>query len=247
MILELYKVLRDLNITSRRKSTDAIKEGRVKVNEKVAKDPLLKVDTGKDSLVVNGKKVDLNKIDKKEYVYYLLNKPRGFITTVKDAHKRKTVLDLVKEKKRIYPVGRLDKDTEGLLILTNDGNLTYRLLHPKFKIDKVYEAIIIPVIKGKDIAKLKRGVIIDEDIKVKAQVKLLKIDKKNQSKLELTIHQGLKRQIRKMLAVLGYKVIELARFKVGPIEIGDLKKGEYRRLSPYEINLLKKEVGIKDG
>lgn len=245
--LPLYKVLVLSKISSRRKCTQAIKEGQVKVDERIIKDPLFLVDCKKDSVSIKGRRLDIKEIFKKKFVYYLLNKPQGYICTVKDTHNRKTVLELIKkEDKRIYPVGRLDKDTEGLLILTNDGNLTYRLIHPKFEIDKTYETLIAPRITKVAIKKLEKGVIIDKGIRVSAKVRLIKdYKKKNQTKLEVIIHQGIKRQIRRMFVSLGYEVNRLVRTRLGTLELGDLKKGKARQLSYDEINSLKKLVGVK--
>lgn len=233
-------------IASRRECTQVIKNGQVKVNNKTIKDPLYSVDCTRDFVTINDERIDAKKILKKDCVYYLLNKPQGYICTVKDTHKRKTVLDLVKDKRRIYPVGRLDKDTVGLLILTNDGNLTYRLTHPKFEINKTYETLITPRITEVDIKKLEKGVYIDKGVKVSAKVRVIKVDKGlNQTKLELIIHQGIKRQIRRMFSVLGYEVVHLVRTRIGMLEIGNLKKGKVRKLSDREVNSLKKLVGTK--
>lgn len=243
--LPLYKFLIKSDVASRRKCAQAIKDGKVKVNGISVKTPLFSVDLEKDTVSLGNNVVDIRNILEKDFVYYLLNKPRGYICTLKDTHSRKTILDLVKEKKRIYPVGRLDKDTEGLLLLTNDGELTYRLTHPKFEIDKVYKAVVAHRIKSRDIKKLQSGLIIDKDKKVQAKVKLIKdYRNNNQSKVELIIHQGIKRQIKKMFAVLDYKVMELERIQLGPLALGGLEKGAYRKLAKKEIKLLKKVVGI---
>lgn len=263
--LPLYKFLIKSDVASRRKCAQAIKDGKVKVNGRSVKTPLFSVDLEKDTVSLENNVVDIRNILEKDFVYYLLNKPRAYICTVKDTHNRKTILDLVKEKKRIYPVGRLDKDTEGLLLLTNDGELTYRLTHPKFEIDKVYKAVVTPRIKNRDIKKLRSGLIIDKDKKVQAKVRLIKpacpprracpagrpacqadrdYRNNNQSKVELIIHQGIKRQIKKMFAVLDYKVMELERIQLGPLTLANLEKGAYRKLTKKEIKLLKKVVGI---
>ncbi len=256
--LPLYKFLIKSDVASRRKCTQAIKDGKVKVNGKSVKTPLFSVDLEKDTVTLENNVVDIRNILEKDFIYYLLNKPRGYICTVKDTHNRKTILDLVKEKKRIYPVGRLDKDTEGLLLLTNDGELTYRLTHPKFEIDKVYKAVVTPRIKNRDIKKLRSGLIIDKDKKVQAKVRLIipacpprrvcqagrDYRNNNQSKVELIIHQGIKRQIKKMFAVLDYKVVELERIQLGLLTLANLEKGAYRKLTKKEIKLLKKVVGI---
>ncbi len=243
--LPLYKILIRANVASRRKCNQAIKEARVKVNNKVITKPTFLVDIEKDTVNIDGKPITKRDFLKENFVYYILNKPAGYISTVKDTHHRKTVLDLIKDKRRIYPVGRLDKDTEGLLILTNDGQLTHRLTHPSFKIDKIYRLIIKPKIVKEDIERLNNGVIIDNYKEVSAKAKLIK-DYKNQNKseLELIIHQGIKRQIKKMLSVLGYEVISLKRIGIGEIKLTNLKRGECRRLTEDELNYLKKKVGM---
>jgi 23S rRNA pseudouridine2605 synthase len=238
--LPLYRILIEADIASRRRCTSNIKEGKVTVNDKIVTDPTYLVAVDKDKVSIDGQAFKAKGVSEKDFVYYLLNKPKGYITTVKDTHGRKKVLDLIKDKKRIYPVGRLDKDTEGLLLLTNDGELTYKLTHPRFKVDKVYEVVVSPKFKPEDIEKFKTGVVIDNDKKVSARTKVLKDYKnKSQSKLEITIHQGIKRQIKKMLSETGYRVLELKRVKLGNLNLGNLKPAEYRKLTGREIKLLR--------
>ncbi|MCK4519441.1 MAG: rRNA pseudouridine synthase, partial [Candidatus Omnitrophica bacterium] len=216
-------------------------------NSTVISDPLYKVELQKDIIKVGKKRIKDDGGINKEYVYYLLNKPSDYLSTVTDTHGRKTVMDLVKDEERIYPVGRLDKDTEGLLILTNDGSLTYRLTHPKFEIDKVYEALVKPVISNKDIEKLKKGVSLEDGPRVSGEARLVKVYKKvDEARVEIVIHQGIKRQIRRMFFALGYRVLALKRLRLGGLTLGSLKKGEARKLSKKEVNSLKKLVGMKD-
>ncbi|MCK5306825.1 MAG: rRNA pseudouridine synthase [Candidatus Omnitrophica bacterium] len=244
---DLYKFLLKNDVASRRKCASLIKGGEVTVNNVVVSDPLYKVEPEKDVIRIGKRRIKDDGGINKEYVYYLLNKPVDCLSTVTDTHGRKTVMDLVKDKERIYPVGRLDKDTEGLLILTNNGDLTYRLTHPKFEIDKVYEALIKPVISGRDIGKLKRGVSLEDGPRVSGEARLVKVYKKaDEARVEITIHQGIKRQIRRMFSALGYRVLALKRLRLGGLTLGSLKKGEARKLSKKEVDSLKKLVGMKD-
>jgi pseudouridine synthase len=240
----LYKYLIKANVSSRRKCIQAIKNGQVKVNGNIVKDPLCKIKYGQDIVYFKGKIINKNKL-KTKYIYYLINKPAGFISTVKDTHKRKKVVDIIKSDERIYPVGRLDKDTTGALILTNDGQLTHRLIHPKFKIEKEYEVEVSPKIDKKDLKKLETGVIIDKSEKVKAKTKIIKQQDKK-TIVKLVIHKGIKRQIKKMFSRIGYQVVNLKRERIGNIVIGDLKQGQYRKLTKDEINTLKKMAGLNE-
>ena len=173
----------------------------------------------------NGKKIEL----KKEYVYILLNKPIGYVTTVKDQFNRDSVLDLVKTNKRLVPVGRLDMYTSGALILTNDGDFVYKVTHPKHEIEKTYTVTIIGIVKKEEVEKLKKGVEIEDYITKPAKVKILKIDEeKNQSRLEITIHEGKNRQVRKMCEAIGHKVLALHRSKIAGIDVKDIPLGKWR-------------------
>ncbi len=229
----LQKVIAESGITSRRKAEELIKEGKVKVNGKVVTELGTKVDS-KDTIEVN------NKIIEKELKeYYLLNKPRGVITSTSDDKGRKTVIDLIDTNTRIYPVGRLDYDTTGAIILTNDGELTNKLIHPKNKVDKVYLAKIKGIITGTDIHKLENGVKIDNYKTSPARVKLKSFDKKtNTSMVLLTIHEGHNHQVKKMFEVIGFDVIKLTRLSFAGIDVKSLKSGEYRKLSLKEVQKL---------
>ena len=230
----LQKVISDNGYTSRRKAEELIKEGKVLVNGVVATIGQ-KVNTN-DVIVIDGN--ILNKdIDSK--VYYLLNKPRGVVTTASDEKGRKTVVDLIDTEKRIYPVGRLDYDTTGALLLTNDGELTNKLTHPSNNIDKVYLAKIKGIITGIDINKLKSGVKIDNYKTSKCRVKLKSYDKKSQTSLvELTIHEGHNHQVKKMFEAVGYDVVKLTRTRFAFLDVKSLKSGEYRLLLPHEVKKL---------
>lgn len=230
----VQKVISNLGYTSRRDCEKLITEKRVLINDKVAN--LGDKVTKNDIIKIDGKVIERNTVDK---VYYLLNKPRGVVSTVSDPEKRKTVVSLIDTDKRIYPVGRLDYDTTGVLLLTNDGELTNLLIHPKNEIPKVYLAKIKGIITGSDIHKLKDGVVID-NIKVKAsRVKLKSYSKKtNSSLVEITIHEGRNHQVKKMFQAIGYDTIKLTRIRFAFLNCHDLKSGEYRLLTIKEVKKL---------
>ncbi len=229
----IQKVIANSGYTSRRKAEELLIKGKVKVNGIVVKELGTLVDSS-DTIEVEG-----NILKKDLKVYILLNKPRGVVTTTSDDKMRKTVLDLIDAKERIYPIGRLDYDTTGVLILTNDGNLTNGLIHPSNNVDKVYIAKIKGIIKSDDIKKLSKGVIIDGKKTSKAFAKIKKIDKKkNISIVELTIHEGRNHQVKKMFEVCGYEVLKLKREKFAFLDVKSLKPGEYRHLSIKEVKKL---------
>lgn len=226
----LQKYIAEAGYTSRRKAEDLIKEGKVEVDGKIVKELGTKV-SGKERIIVEG-----NLLKKEEKEYYLLNKPREVITSVSDDKNRKTVVDLIETDKRIYPVGRLDYDTTGVLLLTNDGEFANILMHPNNKIDKVYIAKIRGIIKGDAINKLKNGVIIDGKKTEKCRVKLRKTDlKNNTSMVEITIHEGRNHQVKKMFDAVGFEVLKLKRERFGIFTLQGLTSGDYRRLSPKEV------------
>ena len=230
----IQKIIAESGYCSRRKAEQLIKEGKVKLNNEIVKELGTKANYN-DYIEVNG--ISIN--DKQEKVYYLLNKPRGIITSTSDDKGRKTVVDLVKDKRRIYPVGRLDYDTTGLIILTNDGELANLLMHPKNKIDKTYIAKIEGIISKEDIIKLSKGVIIDGVKTAKGKAKIIRIDKKNnKSIVEIIIHEGKNHQVKKMFKAIGYDVIKLKREKIAFLTLDGLKSGEYRLLSLHEIKKL---------
>ena len=238
----LQKVIALSGYCSRRKAEELISLGKVKVNGKIVKEMGTKVESI-DYVEVEGKPIE----QMEDKVYYLLNKPRGVVTTAKDEKGRKTVIDLIKTSKRIYPVGRLDYDTTGLIILTNDGELTNFLTHPKNNIEKVYVAKIKGLITKEQIRKLCNGVYIDGKKTSKSKAKVLKIDKKtNSSVVELIIHEGRNHQVKNMFKAIGYDVLKLKRESVAFLTLDGVPSGEYRQLSIKEVKKLYGEKNIQD-
>ena len=234
----LQKYLANSGLASRRKAEEYILQGKVKVNGKVVTELGTKIIPEKDVIEFKGKKVN-NDIKK---VYVLLNKPIDYVTTVKDQFDRKTVIDIVKNAgKNLIPVGRLDMYTSGALILTNDGDFIFHVTHPKHEVEKTYTVTLRGKVTKEDVENLKQGVIIDEEYKTKpAKVRIMKIDEeKNISRLEIIIHEGKNRQVRKMCEAIGKKVIALHRSKIGNIGVKDLKIGEWRYLTKKEVESLK--------
>ena len=233
--IRLQKFLANQGICSRRKAEEYILEGQVRVNGKVVTELGIKINPDKDEVIFKGNKV--GKIDKK--VYILLNKPIGYVTTTKDQFERSTVLDLVHVKEKILPVGRLDMYTSGALILTNDGEFIYKVTHPKYEIEKTYNVTLKGIVTKDEIKKLEEGVEIEDYISGKAKVKILKTDKeKDISRIEITIHEGKNREVRKMCNSIGRKVLALHRSKIENIDVKNLKLGEWRYLNNKEINSL---------
>lgn len=230
----LQKVIANSGITSRRKAEDLILNGKVKVNGRVVITLGTQVGVN-DKVEVNGVL-----INKEEKVYYLLNKPREVVATASDDKGRKTVVDLIKDDKRIYPVGRLDYDTTGAIILTNDGEFANMLMHPKNEVDKCYIAKIEGKLNPRELMSLKKGVTIDKKIKTRpARVKERKYDKtSNTSIVEITIHEGKNHQVKKMFESVGHTVLKLKRERIAFLTLDGLKSGEYRKISHKEITTL---------
>lgn len=229
----LQKVIALSGYCSRRKAEELIVQGKVMVDGKVVTELGTKVD-GNNHVTVEGKILSR---ENKEYI--LLYKPRGVVTTTSDEKDRKTVLDLIETDKRLYPIGRLDYDTTGILLLTNDGDLTNLLIHPKNEIDKVYVVKIEGILTGAEINNLERGVLIDGYKTSKSKVKVKKIDKKNNTSLvQITIHEGKNHQVKKMFLAVGHKVLKLKREKIAFLDLAGLKPGEYRYLNMKEVKKL---------
>jgi 23S rRNA pseudouridine2605 synthase len=230
----LQKVIASSGYCSRRKAEELILAGKVVVNGEKVVELGTKVNYD-DDIVIEGNAISL----KEDKVYYLLNKPRGIISSSNDEKKRKTVVDIINTNKRIYPVGRLDYDTTGALLLTNDGELTNLLIHPKSNVEKDYIAKIKGIPTKEDIIKLSKGVVIDGRKTAPAKAKIRKIDKKsNTSIVEIVIHEGRNHQVKKMFGALGFDVIKLKRERFAFLDVNDLKSGDYRELSIKEVKCL---------
>jgi pseudouridine synthase len=215
---------------SRRKALELIKAGRVKVNNAIIVEPSHAIDASRDVVILEGERLSL-----KEEIYLILNKPKGVTTTKKDPFAEKTVMDLLPgEYSHLFPVGRLDRDTTGLLILTNDGDFSYRLMHPSFKIDKVYIATLDKPLVEDHKVKMQRGVVLEGE-----QTLSCRIENSGNKQIKITMREGRKRQIRRMLALFKYKVIELERVSFGGLNLGNLPLGHWRMLSHNEISNLK--------
>lgn len=238
----LQKYMASCGVASRRKCEEIILSGRVKVNGVKVTELGVKVDDLKDKVTLDNKPI--KKEERK--IYIALNKPEGYVSTVKDERGRKTIIDLIDVEERIYPIGRLDYDTSGLILLTNDGEVYNNVIHPRVEKNKVYVATVAGIPTEKEIAKLCNGVDIGGYITAEAKCKVIKVNKKNKenvtSDIEIIIHEGKNRQIRKMCDAVNHKVLKLKRLSVGKIKLGNLKKGEYRFLNDEEINYLKGEI-----
>ena len=232
--IRLQVALAQLGFASRRAAAGIIRSGRVRVNQQPVLEPGYRVDLVLDAITVAGRP---GLIQNK--VYYILNKPKGITSTVKDRFAQRTVLDLIKPlKQRIYPVGRLDKDTTGLIILTNDGTTAYRLTHPKFGLKRVYRAKVRGVPSRKKLMRLEKGVILEGVQTAPCRIELVGRQAKS-AFLKIELKQGRKRQIKKMLALIGHPLLSLERTAFGPFELTGLKSGQWRRLSKTEIEELK--------
>ena len=230
----LQKVIASSGYTSRRKAEELIVNNHVKVNGEVVSNLGIKVDDN-DIIEIDGEVLKTDPLKE----YYLLNKPREVICSVSDDKGRKTVIDLIKTNTRIYPVGRLDYDTTGLIILTNDGEFANILMHPKHKIQKTYIAKIDGILNEDDFKQIRKGIKIDERILKVDHMKVKETDKqKNTSLVEVTIHEGRNHIVRKLFATLGYDVLKLSRIAYGSLTLGNLKSGEYRLLSHDEVKSL---------
>lgn len=231
--IRLQKYLANNGILSRRKAEEAILQGKIKVDGQIVTELGTKIIPSLNKVEYEGKIVK----NEEEKVYVLLNKPIGYVTTVKDQFGRDIVTDLIKGVKvKLLPVGRLDMYTSGALILTNDGDFIYRVTHPKHEIEKTYNVTLRGIIENKHVEELRKGVKIDDYITKPADVKILKNDnEKNISRIQITIHEGKNRQVRKMCEAVGKSVIALHRAKIGELDVKDLKIGEWRYLKEEEI------------
>ncbi|HEY8361400.1 MAG TPA: pseudouridine synthase [Tissierellaceae bacterium] len=233
--MRLQKYIALCGVTSRRKAEELILNGKVKVNGKVVTQLGTVIDENKDEVRVNDKviKPEENK------VYIMLNKPIGYVTTLKDEKNRKIVTDLIEDvKERIYPVGRLDADTTGLLLLTNDGDITYKLTHPSNKIPKRYIAIVEGVPTKSELDRFRNGIKIDGRYTSKAKIRVIR-EYENESILDITIYEGRNRQIKKMCEAINHPVKKLKRIEIGELKLGELGVGKWRYLNDDEIEYLK--------
>lgn len=230
-------------VASRRKSEDLIRAGKVKVNGHVAEIGM-KINPRKDLVTVGKQK--LTNVKNRKMVYVMLNKPRGYVTTVSDELGRKTVMDLLPDFGcRIYPVGRLDKDSEGLLLLTNDGSFTNCMTHPSHEYAKVYRVTVRPAVNDDILFNLRNGIEIDGRITAPCEVTVL-TEEENRVVLEFILHEGRNRQIRKMCESQGLEVARLKRISIGPVKLGMLKQGDYRELSEQDVKKLLRSAGHKE-
>jgi len=214
-----------------------VRAGRVRVDGEVVTEPGTLLDPARSRVEVDGRPVEVE-----PKVYVLLNKPRGPISTVVDRRGRSTVLDLIGDLRgRVYPAGRLDADTEGLLLITNDGDLTYRLTHPRFEVEKVYVAEVEGRPSRRALDRLAGGVMLADGAAPPARVRMLRAAGRGAA-LEVTVHSGRKRMVRRMLEAVGHPVISLKRTRVGPLELGDLRPGDWRELTPKEVAKLKEHT-----
>ena len=236
--IRLQKFLAEAGVASRRKCEEYIMAGKVKVNNEIVTELGTKVNPAKDKVYFENRLIRAN--EKESHIYIILNKPIGYVTTTKDQFDRPTVLDLIKNiKKRIVPVGRLDMYTSGALILTDDGDFVYKITHPKHEITKTYTVTVKGIIKDEEVKELENGVRIENYVTKEAKVKILKTDiEKNISRLEITIHEGKNRQVRKMCEAINKKVLALHRSKIGNITVKNMKIGEWRYLTKQELNSL---------
>lgn len=242
--VRIQKIIADSGLCSRRKAEEYISSGKVKVNGHPCKlgDKAL---PGKDLITVNGEKIFVPR--KRQLYYIMLHKPRGYVTTMKDELDRKCVTDLIKDvPERVYPVGRLDKNSEGLLLFTNDGSFANEIMHPSKHVSKTYRVTVRPDISDEQLVKLASGVVIDG--RKTSECNVIVLDKQpGRVVLQMTIHEGRNRQIRKMCEAVGLEVARLKRTSIGPLRLGMLKVGEHRELTPDELRAIRTAVNKKSG
>lgn len=235
--MRINKYIASCGIASRRKAEEIILAKRVKVNGVTVEELSFNIDENNDVVEIDGERIGLDE----EEVYIVLNKPEGYITTVKDQFDRPSVLDLVSDiKERVYPIGRLDYETSGLLILTNDGDLTYKLTHPKHEVDKTYMAIVKGIPTDKELKDFEEGLYIEDYKTAPAKIKIVKKDEeKNYAICQIKIHEGRNRQVRKMCRAINHPVLRLRRAAMGKITLKDTEVGKYRHLTKEEVDYLK--------
>ena len=240
MEVRIQKILAENGIVSRRNAEKLIEEKRVKVNGRLAKIGM-KINVKKDIVSIDNQKVHLK--FRQSSVYYMLHKPRGYVTTMHDEFDRKCVAQLVKDiPERVLPVGRLDRDSEGLLLFTNDGNFSNSVQHPSKKVSKTYRVTVKPTVTDEQLVQLAEGVIIEGKVTLPASVRVV-TKEEGRAVLEMTIKEGRNRQIRKMCSKVGLEVARLKRASIGPVKLGMLKPGEFRELTGAELLALRNAIG----
>jgi pseudouridine synthase len=241
--VRLQKFMADCGVASRRSCEELITTGHVRVNGEVVTELGTRITPGKDKVMLDG--VQVRDRSHGRHSYYVMNKPRGVLVTADDPEGRKTIYELLKDvKERVVPVGRLDRDSEGLLILTNDGELAFRLMHPSYMVEKEYEVRLNGRVLSGKINQLRDGVEIEGGMTLPAKVEVLD-ENENGTRLSITITEGRKRQIRQMCEAVGFEVRRLFRVREGKIALGPLRPSQYRKLTDQEVSWLRKEVGIK--
>lgn len=233
----LAKLMAAAGVASRRAAEKMIEDGLVSVNGQIVTRPGTVVDPSRDAILVKGKPLEIEPL-----VYYALHKPAGYISTASDERSRKKVVDLVPHRPRVYPVGRLDRDTSGLMLLTNDGRLAYALTHPRYEVPRVYLATVRGDIDASVRSQLEQGLMLDDGLAWADKAWVL--ERGDVSKIRLQIHLGRNRIVRRMLSHLGRPVIELHRESIGPLRLGDLRPGSFRRLAQAEVSALYNSAGI---
>ncbi len=240
----LQKVLAHAGIASRRAAEDLILAGRVTVDGVVVTELGTRVDPARARIAVDGHALGAPAPAAEAHVTYLLNKPAGVVSTAEDPQGRPTVVSLVPPEPRVYPVGRLDVDTEGLLLLSNDGDLTYRLTHPRYAVDKEYEALVRGYVTQESLRRLREGVLLANDPRPTAPAQVEQLARVGENTLlRFVIHEGRNRQIRRMVQAVGGGVLQLRRVRMGPITLGDLPVGQWRALTPAELAALDQSAG----
>ncbi len=238
----LQVVLARYGIASRRGVVSIIEEGKVFVNGVIVREKGFRVDVSKDEVAVNGEVLPTE--GSREKKYFILNKPKGVMTTLQDPHAERIVADFFKDvPERLFPVGRLDRDTTGLLIMTNDGELAYRLTHPKFGVNKKYKARVKGVVTTEEARRLEKGVKLEEGMTAPCKIDIEQVTPRD-TLLYVVLHEGKKRQIRRIFEKIGHAVLELERLAYGPVVLGDLRRGTRRELTKKEVNELKKTTGL---
>lgn len=238
----LQVALARFGIASRRGVVSLIEEGKVLVNGKAVLEKGFRVDPVRDKITVDGKPLAAGEQKKR---YFIFNKPKGVMTTLQDPHAERIIADFFKDvPARLFPVGRLDRDTTGLIIMTNDGELAFRLMHPKFGVKKKYRARVEGIVTKEEIGLLEKGVMLEEGKTAPCKIEIEKAGRKD-TLLSVILHEGKKRQIRRIFELIGHWVVELERLSYGPLSLGNLRPGEKRELTAQELRQLKDSAGLK--